>query len=294
VRALRDTLERERSESKRRVTELERRVEEAGSEHQREHEHRKGLEERLGTELGALEEARRTIQSQTAAAAERDQRLEGLERRREDLEAALREVRGDRAREREQRQRLEQRVEALIEMEADARKTRGEQASSLASRRSEAERAAEEAQRALRDARRELERERERSGRRAGARIESDRRPAEVGSADPAPRAEETLDGDAVQGERSEPVVAGREEAARPAAPRDRGGGIFGRWRRHAPGNCSVCRRLRPPMTGSELAESGWIVTEEAGVCPGCRQEGWGLPPGTTLPLRRLDGQRSD
>jgi hypothetical protein len=53
------------------------------------------------------------------------------------------------------------------------------------------------------------------------------------------------------------------------------------------PGYCSICSRELLVESRQELAESGWIVRGDEAVCVACQGEGWELPEGAPLPLRR-------
>jgi hypothetical protein len=53
------------------------------------------------------------------------------------------------------------------------------------------------------------------------------------------------------------------------------------------PGYCSICSRELLVESRQELAESGWIVRGDEAVCVSCQGEGWELPEGAPLPLRR-------
>jgi DNA repair exonuclease SbcCD ATPase subunit len=53
------------------------------------------------------------------------------------------------------------------------------------------------------------------------------------------------------------------------------------------PGYCSICSRELLVESRQGLAESGWIVRGDEAVCVSCQEEGWELPEGAPLPLRR-------
>jgi len=44
---------------------------------------------------------------------------------------------------------------------------------------------------------------------------------------------------------------------------------------------CTVCGR------GREAGQGDWVVTEQAAVCDSCRSDGWTVPKGGRLPVRR-------
>jgi hypothetical protein len=52
------------------------------------------------------------------------------------------------------------------------------------------------------------------------------------------------------------------------------------------PGQCAVCSREAQFRSQDELETSGWAVSDERGVCPSCREDGWEMPEGATLPYR--------
>lgn len=56
------------------------------------------------------------------------------------------------------------------------------------------------------------------------------------------------------------------------------------------PGHCAVCGQEL--MAGDEetLAESGWLVNDQVGLCPEDQAQGWELPPGRPVPYRRGAG----
>jgi hypothetical protein len=53
------------------------------------------------------------------------------------------------------------------------------------------------------------------------------------------------------------------------------------------PGPCAVCYRTYAAGGEEELADSGWKVSGELGLCPQCESDGWQLPEGARLPHRR-------
>jgi hypothetical protein len=54
------------------------------------------------------------------------------------------------------------------------------------------------------------------------------------------------------------------------------------------PGACAVCQRTIQAGSAGKLANSGWIVRDEVGLCPSCQQDRWRLPEGATVPFRRF------
>jgi hypothetical protein len=55
-------------------------------------------------------------------------------------------------------------------------------------------------------------------------------------------------------------------------------------------GQCAVCYRGFAAGSEEALAESGWKISGELGLCPQCQSEGWQLPEGARLPYRRAAG----
>jgi hypothetical protein len=52
------------------------------------------------------------------------------------------------------------------------------------------------------------------------------------------------------------------------------------------PGTCAVCGAEGQFRNQDELDTSGWAISGERGVCPSCREDGWEMPEGATLPYR--------
>ena len=46
-----------------------------------------------------------------------------------------------------------------------------------------------------------------------------------------------------------------------------------------------MCHRQPESSNEAELKAAGWIVESNL-LCPSCRDDGWQLPPGATLPFR--------
>ena len=94
--------------------------------------------------------------------------------------------------------------------------------------------------------------------------------------------------------EPTEAEPTGSEAAAAATSPRR---GLFSRLRRSRKrpfvgheGHCAVCRRAFMAGSVESLESSGWLVNREIGVCPDCQSDGWQLPDGASLPLRRRGG----
>jgi hypothetical protein len=52
------------------------------------------------------------------------------------------------------------------------------------------------------------------------------------------------------------------------------------------PGRCVVCGTEWQADSREALAQSEWLVRDDAALCPGCRHEGWVYPPDAALPFR--------
>jgi hypothetical protein len=53
------------------------------------------------------------------------------------------------------------------------------------------------------------------------------------------------------------------------------------------PGKCAVCSTEAEFDGEAELVASGWIVRDQAAVCPTCQADGWQFPDGAALPFRQ-------
>jgi hypothetical protein len=66
---------------------------------------------------------------------------------------------------------------------------------------------------------------------------------------------------------------------------------LFGFRKRRAfvdyPGKCAVCGIELKVDGARALKESGWVVGDMGGLCPGCQTASWEWPEGAVLPLRR-------
>jgi hypothetical protein len=270
-------VERERSELQARVVELEAEVrtleqqlEDAGKEHAREHELRRELEEWLGPQLAALEDAQRDLKRRTADAATQSRRVD-------ELEAELEQAREAVAQERGARQRLEERLDLLVASERDARAAREQRMSELEQAHAEALRRAEAAERALAVTRDKRE---------VPAPPTSDLSDAGAPAADVEAVSTVDLPAVAPTGNGPAPARPGKLRASEPARRRRR---LAQLWRRRAQLPCSVCHRSRPAMNDAELTANGWALTSAGALCPDCRQHGWDFPPDASVPFRRVD-----
>lgn len=96
----------------------------------------------------------------------------------------------------------------------------------------------------------------------------------------------------------SDAVVPPAPEAAQPYQPEPTSKkGPLGWLKRRksalfitTPGQCAVCYRSYAAGSEEALAESGWKVSGELGLCPDCQNDGWQLPEGARLPYRRAAG----
>jgi hypothetical protein len=58
----------------------------------------------------------------------------------------------------------------------------------------------------------------------------------------------------------------------------------------NTPGNCAVCQKTFEAGSEEALAQSGWKVSGDVGLCPEDQADGWQLPEGARLPFRRGGG----
>jgi DNA repair exonuclease SbcCD ATPase subunit len=244
------------------------------------------------------EEAARTMEQQLRAFAETEERLERLQVEVDNRAAVLAEA------ERQLDAALQRRVDAFLESEREAAAARArdeEEAVARGTHLAELEARIVEAREVLAELRAESSREHER---RAAL---DDRLRAVIGAAPPdvpdesPPEAPEESPADEV----AEPVEAEHEDAAEHAegtngrlaetGNRGRQGGLFRRRPKGPfigqPGYCSICSQDLLVGSRAELAASGWIVRGDEAVCVSCQEEGWELPEGAPLPLRRSSRQ---
>jgi hypothetical protein len=282
VEELQGTLERERSERMARETDLEQRLERAGTALGREHGMRLMAEQRLGDALASLEEAEQGLDRRAAAATSQVGRLE-------EFQKELGDAREEAASERAEHQRFRQHLDALGQSETDARRARDQQLSDLERARAQAVQTAESAERALRQAR-------EGRARAAHAAPGPELRDA-AGADESSSDASATSESGPGQAEGRELPTRGRRPNP-PFAHADPTGGrkprgrrrlLGARLRRRSLAPCAVCRCPRPASTDAEATALGWALRGAGALCPTCQREGWRFPEGATVPFRSVD-----
>jgi hypothetical protein len=256
VRELEATLEKERAVLASRTADLEKRLDEAGTEHAREHNYRRGLEDRLAAELVSGEEVRSQLATQVAARRAERQRVQ-------EIDNELRELRAQTSIERAEREGLEERLRTLLQSQSDLSPTPEQRQSERGPVFVEGEHGAQTAEQSPDDGGRTFER----SERVAASAFAGDVSTAErPGNGQP-------------------PDASDADRPKESSGERSRRGW---RWRRRASLPCSVCNRPRPALTDTELAESGWQLSRAGGVCPACQEQGWQFPADATVPFRRI------
>jgi DNA repair exonuclease SbcCD ATPase subunit len=270
-----------------------RRLEDRVEELERERDSAQDEIERTAAELarvrGEAEDAANAAEEQRRARTEVEERMERVQAEVEDRAAVLAEA------ERQLDSALRRRMDSFLESEREAR------AADERDRREAAARAAElaglearivQAREVLIELSAETKREHDRHAAlddRLRDIIGVEPEPAEPDVHEPQPEPER---GD----QEHEPVTGnGRvTEAIQSTQPGRRR--LFGRRKQGPfigePGYCSVCSRELIVETKGELAESGWLISDGEAVCVLCQEEGWELPDGAPLPLRR-SAQRS-
>lgn len=282
IEELQGTLERERSERMAREAALEQRLEQAGTQHAREHGWRLELEQRLGDALASLQEAQQELDRQAAAATAQVGLLEELQRN-------LGDARGETAPDRAQhRQGVRQQLDAHAQSETEARRAREQQLSELERARAAAVQLAESAERALRQSREG----RARAARAAAALELRHAAGTEESTSDATPVREP-----AGQDEGRE-LPARERRPRRPFAQADPMGGVEPRRRRRLLGArlrrrslvpCAVCRCPPPAASDAEATALGWALRGAGPLCPTCQREGWQFPERSTVPFRSVD-----
>jgi len=262
---------------------LERRVEEL----QRERDEARGDAERIAAELTAArreaEEAASAAHEQLQARTELEQRMERVQAEVEDRAAVLAEA------ERQVDTALRRRMDSFVEAEREARAAQERDTAEAAARTAELDALAARIVRArevLAELREESRREQDRH-----ARLDDRLRDIIGPEPEPAEQEEQRVPEREEPPSEHEPWVGNGESTdaaeAQPAGRRK----LFGRRKQGPfigrPGYCSVCSRELIVESKEELAASGWLISDGEAVCLSCQEEGWELPEGAPLPLRR-------
>jgi hypothetical protein len=104
----------------------------------------------------------------------------------------------------------------------------------------------------------------------------------------------ETAEADAGEAAADQPTVARfvpETPVDVPAQASKPSGGRRRRFRKGTPfvdrpGKCVVCSKAYQAESHDELAESGWVIRHDGGLCDTCQSDGWAYPEGAALPLR--------
>jgi hypothetical protein len=303
----------ERAQMQRQLAEAREALAEAADEAERSREERAALEQRVSELTEAkeatwaelertradltvarehAEEAGRVAEQRLQVCAETEQRLEKVQAEVDNRSAVLAEA------ERQMDAALQRRMEMFLESEREAAAARArdeEEAAARAIQLAELEARVVEAREVLTELHAESSREHERRAAlddrlRAVIGDTPPDSPSEAAPAEPA-KAEATDAAQHAEGANGRPVEAGDPAPT----PEGRQGGFFRRRSKAPfigqPGYCSICSRDLLVESRAELAASGWIVRGDEAVCVSCQEEGWELPEGAPLPLRRSGRQ---